>query len=120
MNNNNPSTSSSSWRQKYQIDPALRVIAELNVELLKDIDSLSLLSRAVLTGVSSASFEKERPNFVDSKNDEFNRNSLRWAVEMQDLDWAEVLLQTYHRGDSIPYIFAKVGREKKKTRTTSY
>ena len=104
MNSNNPT---SLLRQKYQIDPALRVLSELNVELLKDIDSLSLLSRAILTGVTSASFEKECPNFVDSKNDEFNRNSLRWAIELQDLDWAEVLLQTYHRGDSIPYIFAK-------------
>jgi ankyrin repeat protein len=76
------------WR-RCVVDPALRVLAELNL-VLKDRTSLSPLSRAVLLGTPVIELKKYR-EYGDQVDDQ-GRTALRLAVEMGSLETVKELL----------------------------
>jgi len=78
------------WRQCV-LDPALRVLAELNLTV-NDRNSISPLSRAVLLGAPAAELKKYR-QYMD-KLDDRGRTALRYAVEMGSLETTKELVDS--------------------------
>lgn len=78
--------------KKCILDPALRVLKELNLEL-HSVSSITPISRAILMGYKPKDFEKDkRYPFDVTTADDFGRTPLRLAAEVHDMDWVDYLL----------------------------
>ena len=86
------------WR-RCVIDPALRVLVELDLPL-KDRKSLSPLSRAVLLGTPVMELKKYRED-ADETDDQ-GRTAVRYAVEMGSLETTKELLDNIGVNPDLP------------------